>query len=71
MPDKRRKDGEGCLRCWQNKMKHGCPQAQRWLKKHPEYAKAEAYGSLIVRGAETEYKQKTFYERKEDMKFIQ
>jgi len=23
MPDKRRKDGKRCLRCWRNKLKHG------------------------------------------------
>lgn len=34
MPDKWKNDGNHCLRCWQNKMKHGCPQAKKWLKTH-------------------------------------
>lgn len=71
MPDKWRKDGEGCLRCWENKMKHGCPAAQRWLKKHPEYAPTPAYGSLIVRGSETEYKEKTTFVTKKRLTFMQ
>ena len=36
MPDKRRACGNGCLRCWQNKMKHGNPESKKWLAKNPQ-----------------------------------
>ena len=28
MPDRRRPCGKDCLRCWRNKLKHGCPKAK-------------------------------------------
>lgn len=35
MPEKRYHRGCGgeCLRCWRNRLKHGCPQAKKFLKK--------------------------------------
>ena len=33
MPDKRRKCGSGCSRCWQNALKHANPQAKAFMKK--------------------------------------
>ena len=63
MPDKRVRDGNGCLRCWQNKMKHGCPEAQRWLKKHPEFAaKGRSYETL-VRGKESEFRPRDTFDK--------
>ena len=44
MPDKRYKCGTGCLRCWENRLKHGCPQAQVYLKKHPKSMPYEIIG---------------------------
>ena len=44
MPDKRYKCGTGCLRCWENRLKHGCPQAQAYLKKHPKSVPYEIVG---------------------------
>ncbi len=26
----------GCLRCWRNKLIHGCPQSKKWVAAHPE-----------------------------------
>jgi len=36
MPDKNFRPGcgPGCIRCWRNKLKHGCPQAKAYMKKH-------------------------------------
>lgn len=38
MPERRyrRGDGNSCLACWKNNLKHGCPEAQNYLRKHPE-----------------------------------
>jgi hypothetical protein len=38
MPEKRYKKGCGgkCLGCWLNNMRHGCPEAKKYLQKHPE-----------------------------------
>lgn len=36
MPDKiyKRGCGTGCLRCWQNKLKHANPTVKKYMKKH-------------------------------------
>ena len=38
MPDKRyvKGCGPGCLRCWQNRLKHGNPQAKAYVAKNPQ-----------------------------------
>jgi hypothetical protein len=38
MPERRyrRGDGTSCLKCWINNLRHGCPEAQNYLRKHPE-----------------------------------
>ena len=36
MPERRLHCGNGCLRCWVNNLRHGCPQSQKYLKEHPE-----------------------------------
>jgi len=34
MPDKRKVCGSGCLRCWQNRLKHANPETKKYMKKH-------------------------------------
>lgn len=38
MPDKRDNKGcgPGCLRCWQNRLRHGNPQAKAYAAKNPQ-----------------------------------
>lgn len=36
MPDKRHCDSHRCKKCWLNKLKHGNPASQAYLKMHPE-----------------------------------
>lgn len=37
MPERRyKRDGKSCTRCWVNRLKHSCPQSQKFIKKHPE-----------------------------------
>lgn len=42
-------NGNGCLRCWSNKLKHQNKECKRWLRKHPDrFCKSfqvEDYGS--------------------------
>jgi len=48
MPDKRYKKGCGpeCLRCWRNKLKHGNPQAKKFIAEHPELFKNAAHWEI-------------------------
>lgn len=49
MPERRFKcNGNNCLACWRNNLKHGCPQAQKYLKDHPEIAWNEISGERCV-----------------------
>lgn len=49
MPERRFKcNGNNCLACWRNNLKHGCPQAQKYLKDHPEIAWNEISGERRV-----------------------
>lgn len=34
MPDKRRPCGKGCIRCWQNRLKHANPHAKKYIIKN-------------------------------------
>lgn len=38
MPERRyrRGDGTSCLKCWLNNLRHGCPEAQNYLRNHPD-----------------------------------
>lgn len=63
MPDKwiKCQGTKTCLRCWQNKMKHACPQAKKWLKEHPEDASAQFEFGTVYRGVKSETKQRNTY----------
>jgi hypothetical protein len=55
MPDKFTPCGSGCLRCWQNRLKHGNKESKAYLAKHPELMLAQKHAYEIT-GKETHTK---------------
>ncbi len=49
MPDKFRPKGCGstCLRCWQNRLKHGNKESKAYLAKHPEWVETQLHSYEI------------------------
>lgn len=74
MPDKRNSfhcGSKDCLRCWRNKMKHGCPQAQKWLKEHAQEEAGKRDYQTIVRGKPEEVKKRTSDRTRYEKELIQ
>ena len=57
MPDKFTPCGSGCLRCWQNRLKHGNKESKAYLAKHPELMLAQKHAYEIM-GKDTQTQRK-------------